>query len=73
MYEGIAKYGGTFRSQGLVLKCPWTKQNKLNREVTEGQTNKLTYKLTYKLAYMKLQCLHKGLTRFNKIYEYIRT
>ena len=46
MYEGIAKYGGTFRSQGLVLKCPWTKQNKLNREVTEGQTNKLTYKLT---------------------------
>ena len=63
MYEGIAKYGGTFRSQGLVLKCPWTKQNKLNREVTEGHTNKLTYKLTYnyKLAYNEFTVFAQGI------------
>ena len=61
MYERIAKYGGTFRSQGLVLKCPWTKQNKLNREVTEGQTNKLTYKLTYKLAYNEITVFAQGI------------
>ena len=40
MYEGIAKYGGTFRSQGLVLKCPRTKQTEQgsNRR-TDEQTN----------------------------------